>query len=155
MAENIQEAQAEVYDVRRFHFHDSGLMQLPVAGHLVNSATVRLHAAREWLAITFYCQNWGSPPTLPDPYSLESNAVFLGGWRGGATPIHDHTMKGRTWTVQGLYLYSLIQPKGLTSPLPTGKAPWDSVDKNENTIESKYFDSTLLGTDQTPTTLYF
>lgn len=144
-------AHSEQYDVARFRWHEGGLLQLPVAEEIGDAAIVRLHAPRSGVVIAFTLKKWGQPPEIPDPDSLEDNAVFLRGWNSGAIPLTDETMQGRLWEVKGIYWYANISAVYLNEALPTGKAPFDPVAIGDTTIPATYFKSGILG--KTVTTL--
>ena len=133
-----------LYLVVRSRDYDEGLVPVPVASARGRTAHIRVGAPQELLRIDWEVRRDGAPPIAPSPRSLDANNVFLRGSQSAAVPIHNHDGR-QQWSMSGHYLYSLVAPKGLEAPMPTGRAPWDKTAASSNTVPASNFQTGLVG----------
>jgi len=134
-AQNVDE-----YDYQALYIVDEGLTQLPVSsGH---APIVRTHARRGQKIVTWECVGVRDLTKLPNPESVDSNEVFIGGHITSLMPLETADGRSMLYKMSGVWRYALkVVPSDIRNGMvKTGRGPHHHPSVNKTVRREDFYD---------------
>lgn len=117
------QAAYDYWNAVRVRASSTGVAMMPLSGPPpMPSVPVILDGGSDMDAVVFAAGRWNAPPIIPAPILRDRNRILLGGSQSAAFPI-PFTTDTKLYEITGHYIWGILNPEGLLSPMPLGSPP--------------------------------